>query len=174
MIKIVNVNARIPIRNVVPPIHGYHAGLEMHTEDILKCLTRRAIVHEVLSDGKLVQLNMHNYYIDNEPVKKAVEVKEEAPKKVLTDTIIVSDTIEDIKAADTSVDESTNNVVEEEVTSETADEQSTEDTIEEVASVKVDTEEEDTKKDVTEDEVSEDKGNNPQNHQNNRNKKPRR
>jgi len=65
MTKKVNIQTTVAIRNINPPICGRYTGVIMSTSDILKCLCRRAQVDEVLPDGRLVRLNMSNYYLDN-------------------------------------------------------------------------------------------------------------
>lgn len=65
MTKRVNVYAQVAVRNVTPPIYGTCKDIVMTTGDILKCLCKRARVEEILPDGKLVRLNMRNYYTDN-------------------------------------------------------------------------------------------------------------
>ena len=66
MIKTVNIKADIPIKNVDPPIYGVHKGIKMNPSNILKCLCRRAIVEEVLSDGSTVRLTTKNFREDFE------------------------------------------------------------------------------------------------------------
>ena len=87
--KIVNINARIPVKTTTPPIYGVKNGIEMSISDILKCLTRRAIVHQVLSDGSTVQLTTKNFREDFEAqlqVKKQAESKSvKVEKKELID-----------------------------------------------------------------------------------------
>lgn len=65
MTKRVNVYAQVAVRNVTPPIHGTCKDIVMTTGDILKCLCKRARVEEIMPDGKIVRLNMSNYYTDN-------------------------------------------------------------------------------------------------------------
>lgn len=65
MTKKVNIQTTVAVRNINPPICGRYTGIIMSTSDILKCLCRRAQVDEVLPDGRLVRLNMSNYYLDN-------------------------------------------------------------------------------------------------------------
>ena len=96
--KIVNINARIPVKTVAPPIYGVKMGIEMSISDILKCLTRRAIVHQVLSDGSTIQLTTKNFREDYEGqlrMKKAAEAK--ANKKETTEPTIVTPDAEPIK-----------------------------------------------------------------------------
>lgn len=66
MIKTVNIKADIPIKNVDPPIYGVHKGIKMNPSNILKCLCRRAIIEEVLSDGSTVRLTTKNFREDFE------------------------------------------------------------------------------------------------------------
>lgn len=65
MTKRVNVRATIAVRNTNPPIYGTYKNIIMTTGDILKCLTKRATVEEILPDGSTVKLNYKNYYLDN-------------------------------------------------------------------------------------------------------------
>lgn len=134
MIKTVNINARIPVKTITPPIQGYHAGIKMSSGDILKCLTRRAIVDEVLDDGTTVRLNMRNYFTDNnkkhvetvektktveqnvvETMAESIEVKpvvsEEVEKQDNTVVEVSCDTEENTMISE-SIDESTSNDVE--------------------------------------------------------------
>lgn len=77
-IKTVNVDARIPVNTVTPKISGYVAGISMTTADILKCIIRKALVDEILPNGKLLRLNMQNYYTDN---RAGLEASVEVPMK---------------------------------------------------------------------------------------------
>lgn len=63
--KRVNITTRVAVRTTNPPICGTLKDVEMTTGDILKCLCKRAIVDEILPNGRLVRLNMNNYYTDN-------------------------------------------------------------------------------------------------------------
>lgn len=65
MTKRVNINAKVAIRDVKPPIYGTLNNVVMSTGNILKCLCKRAIVDEILPDGSTVRLTMKNYYTDN-------------------------------------------------------------------------------------------------------------
>lgn len=103
LIKTVNIDAKVPVRTVTPPIYGYHAKIEMNTSDILKCLLKRALITEVLSNGQLVKLNMSNYFVDyqsqvlsenpaaavEEPAVAPAEVAEEAPMVVAPEAAVV-------------------------------------------------------------------------------------
>ena len=77
MTKIVNINARFPIKSIVPPIYGTLKNVEMSTSNILKCLLRHAIIEEVLPDGTTIPINYKNYYTDNykEPISKKEIIK---------------------------------------------------------------------------------------------------
>lgn len=77
IIKTVNVNATIPIRNITPPMYGKYTNIRMTVSDILKCLCRRAIVEEVLSDGTTVRLNMKNFRDDHSSLVKNTEEQAE-------------------------------------------------------------------------------------------------
>lgn len=65
MTKRVNIRTTMPVRNVTPPINGTLHDVIMTTGDVLKCLSKRAIVDEILPDGSTVRLTMRNYYTDN-------------------------------------------------------------------------------------------------------------
>ena len=65
MTKRVNVVTRVAVRNVNPPISGSYKNIIMSTSDILKLLSKRAMVEEILPDGSTVKLTMRNYYTDN-------------------------------------------------------------------------------------------------------------
>ena len=65
MTKRVNVRATVAVRNTNPPIYGTYKNIIMTTGDILKCLTKRATVDEILPDGSTIRLNYKNYYTDN-------------------------------------------------------------------------------------------------------------
>ena len=96
MTKRVNVRATVAVRNTNPPIYGTYKNIIMTTGDILKCLTKRATVDEILPDGSTIRLNYKNYYTDNgagldakgemkiikpkqPPVKKVAPVEPEKP-----------------------------------------------------------------------------------------------
>lgn len=65
MTKRVNITTTIPVRTVTPPLSGTYKDIIMSTGDILKCISRRAIVDEILPNGTTVRLTMRNYYTDN-------------------------------------------------------------------------------------------------------------
>lgn len=67
MLKKVNIVAQIPIRTVYPPIYGTYSGIVMSPSTILKCLTHKAYVEEILPDGSTVKLTMKNYNSVNSP-----------------------------------------------------------------------------------------------------------
>lgn len=81
-VKVVNINATIPIVNVTPQLYGYREGIKMTLSDILKCLMRRAIIHEVMPDGSTIRLTLKNFRDDNRALLKAEKEKktEEQPK----------------------------------------------------------------------------------------------
>ena len=98
MTKRVNINAKVAIRDVKPPIYGTLNNVVMTTGNILKCLCKRAIVEEILPDGSTVRLTMKNYYTDNgagltaapdptkkkkstKPQKTGIKVEKETPKE---------------------------------------------------------------------------------------------
>lgn len=70
MVKKVNVIAQIPVRTVYPPIYGTYKGIMMSPANILKCITHKAVVEEVLEDGSTVRLDTSNYNTINVPDKE--------------------------------------------------------------------------------------------------------
>ena len=90
MTKRVNINAKVPVRDIKPPIYGTLNNIVMSTGNILKCLCKRAIVDEILPDGSTVRLTMKNYYTDNgagltaapNPTKKKAAAKTAKSVKV--------------------------------------------------------------------------------------------
>jgi len=84
--KIVNIKATIPVRDVTPPISGTRTNIKMTLSDILKCLCRRAIVEQVLSDGSTVRLTTKNFRDDFEAkLQEDIAKKVEAEKKAEED-----------------------------------------------------------------------------------------
>lgn len=108
-IKTVNINARVPVNSVHPPIYGTLKNVEMSTTIILKCLLRRAQVFEVFEDGSTLKLNLSNYYTDNtNAVKSTPATKVITPQTVnmVPANVVIED---DIKQDEEIVD---NNIIE--------------------------------------------------------------
>ena len=80
--KLVNIRATIPVRNVTPPIYGSHDGVIMTQNDILKCLCKRAVVHEVLPDGSTIRLNTKNFRDDHTGIAVKKVITHEEKKKI--------------------------------------------------------------------------------------------
>ena len=59
--KVVNIYPSMPITGVNPPIRSVVKKVTKSIEEIRTCLMARAIVEEVLADGRTVKLNMSNY-----------------------------------------------------------------------------------------------------------------
>lgn len=112
MTKRVNINAKVAIRDVKPPIYGTLNNVVMSTGNILKCLCKRAIVDEILPDGSTVRLTMKNYYTDNgagltaspDPTKrkKATRISSKPEPKVEKETpkepeVVKEEVVEKIK-----------------------------------------------------------------------------
>ena len=76
LVKTVNIKANIPVRDVTPPVYGVREGIKMTASDILKCLCKRAIVDQVLSDGSTVRLTTKNFREDFEGQLQAKLVAE--------------------------------------------------------------------------------------------------
>lgn len=104
--KRVNIYAPITIYNITPPIHGSLNNVVMTCGDILKCLCRRAIVHEILPDGSLIRLTMKNYYTDNAIGIRNNTIVEENPVEVAD--INTEETVEDTSKDDVEVSEEIN------------------------------------------------------------------
>ena len=107
-IKTVNVNARVPVNSVHPPIYGTLKNVEMSTTIILKCLLRRAQVFEVFEDGSTLKLNLSNYYTDNtNAVKSTPATKVITPKIVNTvpaNVVIEDDIKQDEEIVDNDIE----------------------------------------------------------------------
>ena len=59
--KIVNIYPSMAITSVNPPIRSTVKRVTKSVEEIRACLMSRAVVEEVLSNGKIVRLNIANY-----------------------------------------------------------------------------------------------------------------
>ena len=102
--KKVNIIANIPIKTVTPPIYGVKKGITMTISDIMKCLTRRAIVEQVLSDGSTVRLNDKNFRYDFE-AELQERKKNEAPPTGKIDNVDLIDDIDDDDDEDNATEE---------------------------------------------------------------------
>ena len=177
MVKRVNIKAQVAIKTVTPPIYGTLSNVRMTTSDILKCLCKRAIVEEILSDGRVIRLGMKNYYIDNEaiyvkktpveekPVEKAEEpvvIDNGAPSNIVSEVDLedAADALPEVVSEPNIVDEAENNTVLHEYNEE-------ESTVEEVADEVEESEEEEATEEVEEEVVAEQQT--PTNTQNNNN-----
>lgn len=98
------IHANMPITCFSVPIIG-HVELRLTSDEIYKCLCSKAEIQEILSNGKMINLDFTNYNTDNnkkEITTKEVaeEVKIEEPEiteEVLDETVEKSDDIEDSK-----------------------------------------------------------------------------
>lgn len=81
MNKKVNVTARTPVivPSVAVPLRGTVRNIVLSEQDIFKCITQKAIVDEILSNGSLVRLSLSNYNKVNEVVKPEPVVVAPAP-----------------------------------------------------------------------------------------------
>lgn len=59
--KVVNIYPSMPITGVNPPIRSAVKRVTKSVSEIRTCLMARAIVEEILPDGKIVRLNIGNY-----------------------------------------------------------------------------------------------------------------
>ena len=95
--KTVNIKADIPIKNITPPIYGIKTNIKMNLSDILKCLCRRAIIEEVLSDGSTVRLTQKNFREDFEG-----QLQERLKKEAVENTsseVVIEETVEEVEVA---------------------------------------------------------------------------
>lgn len=100
--KTVNVIPQVPFplkQIIARPMYN----VDMSIGDIRVCILKRAIVQEVLPNGKLLNLNLENY--DKVNYKESPKIVIEEPKEdivseVIKDDAIIEDTI-DIKHTDT-------------------------------------------------------------------------
>ena len=130
MIKKVNVAARTPVvvSSLPAPIRGNVRNINLNEQDIFKCLTQKAIVDEILSNGSLVRLSLSNYNKVNEvvkpepvvvapaPVEEAVpviETPEEEETTVVAEPEVVIASEEEAEVFDTEETEVVEEVVEE-------------------------------------------------------------
>ena len=115
--KKVNITANIPIKTVTPPIYGVKKNITMTISDIMKCLTRRAIVEQVLSDGSTVRLTDKNFRYDFEAELQERLRAEKINSKIVTpptgnidDLNLVDDIDDDDDDNDEEPDEDKNNL----------------------------------------------------------------
>lgn len=59
--KVVNIYPSMPITGVNPPIRSVVKHVTKSVDEIRTCIIARAIVEEILPDGKVVRLNFSNY-----------------------------------------------------------------------------------------------------------------
>lgn len=101
--KTVNIIPQVPFplkQIIARPIYN----VNMSIGDIRVCILKRAIVQEVLPNGKLLNLNLENY--DKVNYKESPKIIIEEPKEdivseVIKDDVIIEDTV-DIKPTDTT------------------------------------------------------------------------
>ena len=95
--KVVNVYPNKAITSINPPIRSKVMKVTMPITNIRKCIIERAIVDEVLPDGRTVRLDFTNYDKDNS-VKTVEDAVKEAESKIedeVTDEITVDDSDEE-------------------------------------------------------------------------------
>lgn len=123
MKKLVNIEAKSPVRTITPPLMGTHYRIELTPGEILKCICARALVDEILPNGKLIRLDLGNYNTENyipvkEEVKKKEEIKDVIPEPVPEETC---EPVEEVKEEVTEAEEEVTTeetVAEEETTKE--------------------------------------------------------
>lgn len=132
--KVVNIYPNKAITSINPPIRSKVMKVTMPITNIRKCIIERAIVDEVLPDGRTVRLDFTNYDKDNS-VKTVEDAVKEAESKIeyeVTDEITVDDSDEEDEIV---------HIVEETDEEEAvpAEEEKVEDAIEEVKTVETPT-----------------------------------
>lgn len=65
MNKVVNIYPSMAILGVNPPIRTTQVKVTKSTSEIRACIIARAIVDEILPNGKTIRLNLNNYNKDN-------------------------------------------------------------------------------------------------------------
>ena len=91
--KVVNIFPSMPITNVNPPIRVPVRRVKKTTDVIRNCLLSRAIVEEILPNGKTIRLTMGNYNAINDYEADAPEVVVEEPEVV---TSVVEETAPEV------------------------------------------------------------------------------
>ena len=76
MKKLVNVHAKIPVRNIKPAMFGSYRNIELTDDTIFTLMCGRAEVTEILDDGTLLPLNFNNYNKNNNPKTEPVKNEE--------------------------------------------------------------------------------------------------
>ena len=76
MFKKVNIKPQSPIFTLKVPITAPVMGITMSTGDIAMCIHARALVSEILPNGKIVKLNLSNFDKDNSIVIDKEELVE--------------------------------------------------------------------------------------------------
>ena len=118
MIKKVNVAARTPVvvSSLPAPIRGNVRNITLNEQDIFKCITQKAIVDEVLSNGSLVRLSLSNYNKVNEVVKPEPVVVTPVPvveePVVVVEPVVETPVMEEVVAKEAPVEEIVEPVVE--------------------------------------------------------------
>lgn len=122
--KKVNVAARTPVivSSLPVPIRGTVRNIVLSEQDIFKCITQKAIVDEVLSNGSLVRLSLSNYNKVNEVVVKKEPVVVEAPAPVVVQVVETVADEEAVFDAEPSNEEEVTEEVAETVVVETTEE----------------------------------------------------
>lgn len=94
--KVVNVYPNKAITSINPPIRSKVMKVTMPITNIRKCIIERAIVDEVLPDGRTIRLDFTNYDKDNS-IKTVEEVVKEVESKIeeKTEEVVIDDTGEE-------------------------------------------------------------------------------
>lgn len=94
MNKVVNIYPSMAILGTNPPIRTTQIKVTKSTSEIRTCIIARAIVDEVLPNGKLIRLNLNNY---NEDYVGAYKAKMEASAKKEKEKELKHAVVEDAK-----------------------------------------------------------------------------
>ena len=121
--KKVNVTANLPIRGVLPvPIFGTYKNVKIKVGDIVKLIRAKAIVEEILDNGRILPLDFNNYALDNNGTSDTVEksVVEEVPVAEVVEETPVAEDVPATEQEEVQVEET---VVKPEVKVETSNKQ---------------------------------------------------
>lgn len=136
MKKLVNIEAKSPVRTITPPLMGKHYRVELSYGEILKCICARAIVDEILPNGKLLRLDLANYnkvnYVEEvktlEPTPAVEEDEEDVSESISEENSesVETSTEETNESENTETEESEESVTEENEESEEAEDETEE------------------------------------------------
>lgn len=86
--KVVNIDAKFPVILGNMKIFGTVLNLELPVGDIQQCILKRALVDEVLSNGRTVRLSLSNFNLNNDVVEVTKPTPQKEVKKIEEKEII--------------------------------------------------------------------------------------